>query len=740
MTTPRDSNTAQPAQDSAAVNGHRAQSQDAFAPIARTVSARPSQFDLVCERLEERGCRPTAVSGGFQAHCPAHHDATPSLSVGWGDDGRVLVHCHAGCEDKAICAALDLDLRDLFPAAQRPTGHRKKATPTEEVAEPLLSEDELQAAADALLEDGAALSLRTARSWSLTVMARYGLGLAADGSILIPVRASDGTLLTVERYFPPSIRGDGPKMVALGGRERELLLPPGGIPSEVHIFEGYADALAAASADIAAIGAPSANWCERFTDVLRTAGVTDAFIVGDCDNAGRTAFVAKAVESLSRAGIIARAIDLDPTRSDKYDFTDLILEHGRERASEILAQLASDATLLPDELREETSALLRDTDEFLRRRVVLPEELAYIALDLWISHTHAIDAAQTTPYLAMMSPQPDCGKTHALETFGLVVRKPWMITGAPSEAVLFRKIDADQPTVLLDEVDRLFKGSRERVEPLTAILNGGNRRGATVPRCVGPELAIHDFSVYGPKALSGIDASLWPDTLRDRAIIVRIERLLAGESIERSVGRRRRRIEAQAKALHDRWEAWATRAVPWLLGIEPEDIPELSPRAFDGWEPLLAIAELAGGAWAARAIDAARRLSSTDDAEDVGTGVVLLRAIRRAFGDARIVYTADLLEALNRDETLPFGGWNNGAGITDRELARHLKGYGPKPSMHRVGPKNARGYRREDFKGPWARYVPDVALVADVAELEGSTDQPTGASAPPTDPKEVQHA
>ena len=33
----------------------------------------------------------------YSASCPAHNDATPSLSIGKGDDGKVLLHCHAGC-------------------------------------------------------------------------------------------------------------------------------------------------------------------------------------------------------------------------------------------------------------------------------------------------------------------------------------------------------------------------------------------------------------------------------------------------------------------------------------------------------------------------------------------------------------------------------------------------------------------------------------------------------------------
>lgn len=51
------------------------------------------------------------TSSGYMACCPAHEDRSPSLSVRDADDGRVLVHCHAGCSQDAVIEALrDLDL------------------------------------------------------------------------------------------------------------------------------------------------------------------------------------------------------------------------------------------------------------------------------------------------------------------------------------------------------------------------------------------------------------------------------------------------------------------------------------------------------------------------------------------------------------------------------------------------------------------------------------------------------
>jgi DNA primase len=52
----------------------------------------------------------------WMACCPAHDDRNPSLSVSEGRDGRVLVHCFAGCSVDEVLRALQLTLRDLYPA------------------------------------------------------------------------------------------------------------------------------------------------------------------------------------------------------------------------------------------------------------------------------------------------------------------------------------------------------------------------------------------------------------------------------------------------------------------------------------------------------------------------------------------------------------------------------------------------------------------------------------------------
>lgn len=89
-------------------------------------------IDVVTEALAAAG----SVLRGTSARCPAHEDHVASLSVRLGDDGRVLVHCHAGCTLDDVLGALGLSVADLFEArAARDNG--TLATYTYETTPPM---------------------------------------------------------------------------------------------------------------------------------------------------------------------------------------------------------------------------------------------------------------------------------------------------------------------------------------------------------------------------------------------------------------------------------------------------------------------------------------------------------------------------------------------------------------------------------------------------------------------------
>ena len=63
---------------------------------------------------------------GFTARCPAHDDRSPSLSISEGDDGRVLLHCFAGCTVDQVCESLGMGLNELFPDQRKLSPEQKQ--------------------------------------------------------------------------------------------------------------------------------------------------------------------------------------------------------------------------------------------------------------------------------------------------------------------------------------------------------------------------------------------------------------------------------------------------------------------------------------------------------------------------------------------------------------------------------------------------------------------------------------
>lgn len=344
--------------------------------------------------------------------------------------------------------------------------------------------------------------------------------------------------------------------------------------------------------------------------------------------------------------------------------------------------------------------LLDELAAFVRRFVVVSPAQAD-AVALWIVHTHAFDAADASPYLAVTSPEKRSGKSRLFEVLEIVVANAWKVI-TPTEAVVFRKIHADRPTLLLDETDAIFgKRNGENYEGLRALLNAGNRRGTNVPRCVGTSQNLVSFSVYCPKAIAGIGEL--PDTIADRSIPIRLKRKARSEQAERF---RRRDAGAEAETLYMNASAWGEHAVTTLAVARPDLPDELDDRAQDAWEPLLAIADVAGEEWSKRARAAALELSNGADHEDESHGVRLLADIRTVLDERGVdrLASAALAASLAEIEEAPWPEWY-GKPITATAIARLLSRFEIKPKVIRVGDETARGYRREQFEDAWERYA-----------------------------------
>lgn len=253
------------------------------------------------------------------------------------------------------------------------------------------------------------------------------------------------------------------------------------------------------------------------------------------------------------------------------------------------------------------------------------------------------------------------------------------------------------PTLLIDEVDTFLAEHGEA----RGILNAGfTRDSAFIIRCVGDDHTPTRFNVWGAKALCGIGKIA--DTLADRSIPLRLRRKLPGE---RTVKIRHADPAAFAE-LTGKLARFAIDNREAIRTARPAEVDGLNDRANACWEPLLAIAELAGGNWPRMARLAAATLHGLEE-DTPSIGAELLASIRDAFDNRRAdrLSTADLLETLAEDEEAPWAAWNRGKAITPHQLAKRLSEFGIKPTTQRIGYKTAKGYKREQFEDVFTRYL-----------------------------------
>jgi hypothetical protein len=267
-------------------------------------------------------------------------------------------------------------------------------------------------------------------------------------------------------------------------------------------------------------------------------------------------------------------------------------------------------------------------------------------------------------------------------------------------AVVFRLIEHERPTLLIDEADTFLHGKGD----LRGILNSGHTpAGAFVWRCDGPEHQPRSYSTWCPMVIAGI-GSVWP-ALQTRSIEIRMRRRRADEPIDPLTPG----VLSDLQWLNQRAALWALDRVGVLQATIPEMPEGLVNRSRDNWVPLLAVANHAGGDWPERARLAAFLLSG--GAEEQTRGVQLLTAIRKVFAgwEGHRIGSEDLCRALHDLEDGPWADNGGHKALMPRRLAAELKPFGISPRVFREGNRTPRGYEREQFLDAFARYLPAAA-------------------------------
>ncbi|MGW0083994.1 DUF3631 domain-containing protein [Streptomyces sp. NPDC003393] len=360
------------------------------------------------------------------------------------------------------------------------------------------------------------------------------------------------------------------------------------------------------------------------------------------------------------------------------------------------------------------AGLLDEVEAFHRRFNVFPTEAAYVAVTLWDAHAHLIDAFDGTARLAFLSPEPGSGKSRALEIVETLTPRAATTVNASANA-LFRLVEAEEgkPTLLFDEIDTVFGPKAGGNEEVRGFLNSGYRRGAKSLRCVGDgsNQTSAWFASFCAVAMAGLGSL--PDTILTRSVIIRMRKRAPNEKVEPY---RRRVHEKQGNALRDRLAEWAATVHDQVAEAWPEMPEGVSDRPADVWEPLLAVADAAGGHWPERARAACVELikAAGEESNEASLGVRLLTDLRdKVFCGADRMPTAAILKALHELDDAPWADMNDdGKPLTARGLSKLLSQYvrpdnAPiKPRSVRVGSGTPKGYYAEDLEDAWARYCP----------------------------------
>src|SRR5438477_391729 len=287
----------------------RRQTQEAaFITTDDRQSAKPNAaVQQVLDLLDE--VKPCGL--GWSALCPDHADKNASLSVGVGDDGRVLLHCHAGCETKAILAEMGLAWRDLFPTRTQP--HREGG--------------ERHAKSPATAQQGAESTGCTLREYSQTKRLKRSflrkLGIRecsylGQPALRMPYYDEDGQEMAVRFRLALSKTPEGDNRFRWRKGDRACLyglwrLSKARRARRLVLVEGESDCHTLWSHGIPAVGIPGANsWNERWTKYF--GGIHTIFVVVEPDRGGEAVLQSLATSSIrDRVRIISLKDAKDPS-------------------------------------------------------------------------------------------------------------------------------------------------------------------------------------------------------------------------------------------------------------------------------------------------------------------------------------------------------------------------------------------------------------------------------------------
>lgn len=343
-------------------------------------------------------------------------------------------------------------------------------------------------------------------------------------------------------------------------------------------------------------------------------------------------------------------------------------------------------------------ALLDHMVAEINKYLILPTGAAE-TLALWCLCSYCIDNFRIFPKLFICSPIKRCGKTTVLEVVASFAQRSLTVSGI-SPAVIFRAIEHEQPTLLIDEADMHLKNASG---DMTAILNSGHTRSsAHIMRCKPKTLEPDKFSTWAPMVIAAIGTI--QSTVMDRSITILLQRMM--NSQKQSVTKLPHDLADQMLPIREKLLKWSQDNAGACMAnvVEPPSIG--NDRAQDNWRPMFTVAALISDKWLAKCDTAYRLLEATKDSSDPHDMLLTdIHAILQSNSDKHITSEA-LIYALTVPSDSLWTEYSSGKPITPRGLAGLLKGFGIRPKTIRQGANpNNRGYEVADFDDAFKRYL-----------------------------------
>lgn len=358
--------------------------------------------------------------------------------------------------------------------------------------------------------------------------------------------------------------------------------------------------------------------------------------------------------------------------------------------------------------------ILDDIEREVRRHLIFDSPEKHVATVLWIAGTcflgHAdIKVFNAFPMLGFMSPEPDSGKSRALE-IAQALSYNAIGAGNYTTAVLLNKIDNNKPdylTLCLDEMDTVFAHGRDNSD-LIRLFNLGYERGKFIGRMSRFKNEEIETPAYCPKVFAGLKIAKIPVPTKTRTIIISMRPKLGDEKVERH-------LDTEAlEQIKLSLAAWSKREdiLEALRHIDfQDDTAFLNNRNEQIWQPLLAVAKVTSEAWYHRALAAAKAFTTNEPTEKNLTHSILLATYRvfRSGQHPDRIHTTDLLSELGY---LGIPKW-----IEANHLADFLSGYGIKPRQMKIKDLNSNKYvNRNGYD--WHAFLPSFSTYISKTETE----------------------